>query len=123
MDGGWARWAFRQRTPLSWKALGVDIGGWHPACSLDRSLTLLVLQRALANQVPEIHHSDQGVQYAATAHTQMLQELGAQLSMAEVGAEWQNSCAERLMPSKRKRLTRRTMRTIMIPCKIGPISR
>ncbi len=46
---------------------------------------------------PEIHHSDQGVQYAATAYTARLQATGVQISMAEVGAAWQNGYAERLM--------------------------
>ena len=45
----------------------------------------------------EIHHSDQGVQYAATAYTALLQTAGVQISMAEVGAAWQNGYAERLM--------------------------
>jgi len=73
------------------------IRGWHLGRSLDQSLTLLALQRALAHHTPEIHHSDQGVQYAATAYTQLLREANVQISMAEVGAAWQNGYAERLM--------------------------
>lgn len=73
------------------------IRGWHLGRSLDQSLTLIALQRALAHHIPEIHHSDQGLQYAATAYTQMLQEVGAQISMAEVGEAWQNGYAERLI--------------------------
>ena len=73
------------------------IRGWHLARSLDQSLTLIALQRALAHHTPEIHHSDQGVQYAATAYTQMLQDANVQISMAEVGEVWQNSYAERLI--------------------------
>jgi putative transposase len=65
--------------------------------ALDLSLPLLALRRALAQHTPEIHHSDQGVQYAATAYTQALEEAGVQISMAEVGAAWQNGHAERLM--------------------------
>lgn len=73
------------------------IRGWHLGRSLDQSLTLLALQRALAYHTPEIHHSDQGVQYAATAYTQLLLEASVQISMAEVGAAWQNGYAERLI--------------------------
>lgn len=73
------------------------IRGWNLGRSLDQSLTLLALQRALAHHPPEIHHSDQGVQYAATAYTQLLLEANVQISMAEVGAAWQNGYAERLM--------------------------
>jgi putative transposase len=74
------------------------IRGWHLARSLDHNLTLVALQRALINYpAPEIHHSDQGVQYAAAAYTQVLQEAGVQISMAEQGEAWQNGYAERLI--------------------------
>ena len=73
------------------------IRGWHLGRSLDQSLTLRALEHALAQYTPEIHHSDQGVQYAATAYTARLQAAGTHISMAEVGAAWQNGYAERLM--------------------------
>ena len=73
------------------------IRGWHLGRSLDQSLTVTALQRALTKGIPEIHHSDQGVQYAATIYTQMLQAVHVQISMAEVGEAWQNGYAERLM--------------------------
>jgi putative transposase len=74
-----------------------NIRGWHLGQSLDQSLTLLALQRALAYGVPEIHHSDQGVQYAATAYTRMLHAVNVQISMADAGEAWQNGYAERLL--------------------------
>lgn len=55
------------------------------------------LQRALAQSRPEIHHSDQGVQYAATAYGELLQAAEVAISMAEIGEPWQNGYAERLM--------------------------
>jgi len=58
---------------------------------------LRALEQALTSHTPEIHHSDQAVQYAATASTARLQAAGVQISMAEVGAAWQNGYAERLM--------------------------
>jgi putative transposase len=73
------------------------IRGWQLSRSLDQTLTLVALQRALSEQVPEIHHSDQGVQYAATAYIDLLNAHHVQISMAEVGAAWQNGYAERLM--------------------------
>ena len=74
------------------------IRGWHLGRSLDHTLSLTALQRALARHpAPEIHHSDQGVQYAATAYTQALQDVNVQISMAEVGEAWQNGYAERLI--------------------------
>lgn len=73
------------------------IRGWHLGRSLDQGLTFQALEQALSTHRPEIHHSDQGVQYAAVAYTARLQQVGAQISMAEVGAAWQNGYAERLM--------------------------
>jgi putative transposase len=57
-----------------------SIRGWHLGRGLDQDLTLTALQKALAEQRPEIHHSDQGLQYAALAYTQLLQNHGAQIS-------------------------------------------
>jgi transposase InsO family protein len=74
------------------------IRGWHLGRSLDQTLTLAALQRALVKHpAPEIHHSDQGVQYAATAYTQLLRDVNVQISMADVGQAWQNGYAERLV--------------------------
>jgi putative transposase len=73
------------------------IRGWHLSRHLDQTLTLTTLRRALAQHRPEIHHSDQGVQYAATAYVQTLHEVGAQISMATVGEPTENGHAERLM--------------------------
>lgn len=74
------------------------IRGWHLGRDLDHTLTLTALQRALAKHpAPEIHHSDQGMQYAATAYTAVLQAAQVQISMAEQGEAWQNGYAERLI--------------------------
>ena len=74
------------------------IRGWHLGRNLDHTLTLVTLQRALAKYAaPEIHHSDQGVQYAATAYTQVLRDAQVQISMADQGKAWQNGYAERLI--------------------------
>jgi transposase InsO family protein len=45
---------------------------------------------------PGVHHSDQGVQYAATAYTDLLAGRGVALSMAAVGKPEENGFAERL---------------------------
>lgn len=73
------------------------IRGWHLARSLEGDLTLLALRRALTDHLPEIHHSDQGVQYAATGYTDLLTAHGARISMAAVGKPEENGFAERLM--------------------------
>lgn len=74
-----------------------SIRGWQLARSMEVELTLVALKRALARGRPEMHHSDQGVQYAAKAYTALLEEQGAEISMAEVGEPTQNGYAERLM--------------------------
>jgi putative transposase len=73
------------------------IRGWHLDRSLEQTLTLTALQNALQGHCPEIHHSDQGLQYAATDYTDLLQQHHIQISMAEVGEPTQNGYAERLM--------------------------
>jgi transposase InsO family protein len=71
--------------------------GWHLGRDLDQGLTLAALEKALASAVPEVHHSDQGVQYAATAYVNRLKALHVNLSMAAVGEPRENGYAERLM--------------------------
>ncbi|NLF67103.1 MAG: IS3 family transposase [Chloroflexi bacterium] len=73
------------------------IRGWHLARSLDQTLTITALDRALACGRPAIHHSDQGVQYAAGDYVQRLENVGSAISMADIGAAWQNGYAERLI--------------------------
>ncbi len=76
---------------------GRSIRGWNLGRSLELELTLVALMRALERARPEIHHSDQGVQYAATAYVEALTAVGASISMAAVGEPRENGYAERLM--------------------------
>jgi putative transposase len=74
-----------------------SIRGWQVGRNLDHTLTLAALTGALQHGVPEIHHSDQGLQYAATAYVEVLKPHQVQISMAEMGQPTQNGYAERLM--------------------------
>jgi transposase InsO family protein len=74
-----------------------SIRGWNLSGSLDRSLTLEALLQSLEDRVPEIHHSDQGVQYAALEYINALQVRQVQISMAAQGEPRENGYAERLM--------------------------
>lgn len=74
-----------------------QVRGWELGRSLNPSLTLTALERALRRGTPEIHHSDQGVQYACPAYVERLQAVGAQISMAERGCPHQNGYVERLI--------------------------
>lgn len=73
------------------------IRGWHLGRSLEQELTLTALRRAFERGRPEIHHSDQGVQYAATAYIELLKTREVKISMASVGEPEENGYAERLM--------------------------
>jgi len=73
------------------------IRGWNLSRGLDKKLTLIALRRALQSHSPQIHHSDQGLQYAAKEYVELLQKAGVQISMAKTGEPTQNAYAERLM--------------------------
>ena len=73
------------------------IRSWNLSRNLDTDLTLGALQRALSLCIPEIHHSDPGVQYAAHAYTDLLKHDEVQISMATQGKPEENGYAERLM--------------------------
>jgi transposase InsO family protein len=72
------------------------IQGWELGRSLDQALALAALRRALrGGRRPEVHHSDQEVQYAATAYTDLLAGRGVAISMAAIGKPEENGVAER----------------------------
>ena len=73
------------------------IRGWKLGQHLNTFLTLKLLQRALRQCVPEIHHSDQGVQYLSTAYTSTLTHHGIGISVERRGCPWENGYAERLI--------------------------
>lgn len=73
------------------------VRGWALGRRVDGQLTLDALDKALAEGRPAIFHSDQGVQYAAWAHTERLREAGCQISMSERGQPTQNAFAERFI--------------------------
>ena len=78
------------------------VRGWGLSRSLDAALTLGALERALRLGVPQVHHSDQGVQYAAAAYVRRLTSRGVSISMAAVGKPEENGFAERLMQTIRE---------------------
>jgi len=77
------------------------IRGWSIGSGLGVELTLQALYRALAQGRPEIHHSDQGLQYAATDYVAALGRRKVQISMAAVGHAEENPYVERLIGSIR----------------------
>jgi putative transposase len=73
------------------------VRGWCLSRSLDQELTLTALRQALNFGAPEIHHSDQGSQYAAHAYVDLLKAHQVEPSMAAVGKAEENGYAERFM--------------------------
>lgn len=71
-----------------------SLRGWNLSHRLNTDLALTALERALAKGTPQIHHSDQGVQYAAQGYVDHLQGLDVQISMAAKGKASQNPYAE-----------------------------
>lgn len=71
--------------------------GWELGESLQTSLAIGALNRALADRPISahiIHHSDQGVQYASADYVDRLREFGFEISMSRKGAPWENGRAE-----------------------------
>ena len=73
------------------------IRAWHLSQHLSQFLTLKPLQQALHHNVPEIHHSDQEVQYLSNAYISMLKHHDIEISVARRGCPWKNGYAERLI--------------------------
>ena len=74
------------------------IRAWHLSQHLTQSLTLKPLEEALHQSgSPEIHHSDQGVQYLSKAYLSVLKAHDIEISIARRGCPWENGYAERLI--------------------------
>ena len=74
-----------------------SLRGWNLSRRLDSALALAALERALKRKRPMIHHSDQGIQYAAYGYVDRLHELGIQISMTAKGRPTENPHAERVI--------------------------
>lgn len=71
--------------------------GWALRSALDTELALSALRMALATRRPEpglIHHSDRGVQYAASDYVDLLKSGGIRVSMSSKGNPYENAFAE-----------------------------
>ena len=93
----------RLRSNFIYLAVAMDVftrlvRGWHLCWSSGQGLTLAALHKALQDHpAPEIHHSDQGAQYAAKDYVNVLRDAGTQISMAAAGEPSENGYAERLI--------------------------
>ena len=74
--------------------------GWELGRTLEGELTLAALRMALrTRQISPglVHHSDRGVQYAATDYIDLLTQHGIQISMSRRGNPYDNAQAESFM--------------------------
>ena len=69
---------------------------------LTQPLTLKPLEEALRQSVPEIHHSDQGVQYLSSTYVSTLRRHNIKISVARRGRPWENGYAERLIRTRKE---------------------
>jgi len=78
------------------------IVGWSVSESLETSVVLEALDRALDSRRPGaglLHHSDRGVQYASGDHRARLAAAGIECSMSRRGNCWDNAPMERFFAS------------------------
>ena len=71
--------------------------GWALGRTLAARLTIEALKMALARRRPAaglVHHSDRGVQYAASDYTDLLKSNGMVISMSRKGNPWDNAACE-----------------------------
>lgn len=74
------------------------VRGWHLEEMLTcEALTLPALKMALQRGSPLYFHSDQGRQYAARDHVDLLQAGNAMISMSDAGCPTQNGMVERFI--------------------------
>ena len=74
--------------------------GWELGDTLEASLALSALRRALAERALQpgmVHHSDRGVQYASQEYVALLEAHGFLISMSRTGNPYDNAKAESFM--------------------------
>ena len=72
-----------------------SIRGWALGQDLTQRLVMDALRDGLKSATPEIHHSDQGIQYCSHAYTGLLKEHNTAISMSAAGRPTQNAYVER----------------------------
>jgi transposase InsO family protein len=71
--------------------------GWALDESLDASLVIAALRKAIAERKPAsglVHHSDRGTQYASREYIAVLEEYGIEPSMSRAGRPYDNAMCE-----------------------------
>jgi len=103
------------RTTAGWRYLAVwmdlfsrRVVGWSLGASMEASLVLEALNRALGQRQVEpdqlLIHTDQGSQYRATAYRELLGGHGITASMSAKGCCWDNAVVESLFSTLKHEL-------------------
>ena len=103
------------RTTAGWRYLAVwmdlfsrRVVGWSLGASMEASLVLEALNRALGQRQVEpeklLIHTDQGSQYRATAYQELLEVHGITCSMSGKGCCWDNAVVESLFSTLKHEL-------------------
>lgn len=74
--------------------------GWSVGPTLQATLPLAALERAIAARAPGagvVHHSDRGTQYASNNYVRRLEECKMTISMSRPARPWENARCERFM--------------------------
>jgi putative transposase len=90
--------------------------GWALGRTLESSLTLDALDKAMTSRQPKpglVHHSDRGSQYASADYVYRLESRGAVLSMSRPGRPWENGkCESFIKTLKQEELDARPYRSL-----------
>jgi len=90
--------------------------GWSLGRAMDTGLVVGALKKALERRSPSpglVHHSDQGVQYASLEYVDLLENVGAVLSMSRAGCPWENGrCESFIKTLKHEEIDARPYRTL-----------
>jgi putative transposase len=90
--------------------------GWSLGQMMDTKLVVGALRKALEQRRPSpglVHHSDQGVQYASLEYVDLLENVGAVLSMSHAGCPWENGrCESFIKTLKHEEIDARPYRTL-----------
>lgn len=71
------------------------VRGWELSSRLTADLTKNALRKALMkHKAPQVHHSDQGVQYCEKEYIEILETNNAQISMSDKANPFQNNIVE-----------------------------
>lgn len=84
-----------------------QIVGWALSERIDSELALTALRQALGRRQPPLgllHHSDQGLQYAATSYQQLLTEYAIIPSMSRKGDCYDNAVMESFFATLKREL-------------------